>query len=81
VRVDKISVSFDSELGDAVRSSAQRAGVDLSAWLASAATAQLRAEALADFRDEWDLAPSPRAGAAAAIARADVEVGQAGSVS
>ena len=70
MRVDKINVSFEGELGDAVRGSAQRAGVDLSVWLATAATAQLRAEALADFRDEWGLSQSPRA--AALIARADV---------
>ena len=73
MRVDKINVSFEGELGDAVRSSAQRAGVDLSVWLATAATAQLRAEALADFRDEWGLSQSPRA--AALIARADVGAG------
>jgi hypothetical protein len=58
VKVDKLSVSFDQELGEAVRSSAQRAGVELSAWLASAAAAQLRAEALADFRVEWGLTTS-----------------------
>ena len=72
MKVDNISVSFDRELGDAVRSSAQRAGVELSVWFASAAAAQLRAEALADFRDEWGLPQAPRA--AVVIARADVDL-------
>jgi hypothetical protein len=53
MRVDKMSISFDAELGDAVRSAASRAGKGLSAWLAEAAAAQLRAEALAEYLDTW----------------------------
>ncbi len=44
-----MSVSFDGELGDAARDAARRAGVGLSAWLAAAAAAKLRADALAEF--------------------------------
>jgi hypothetical protein len=54
VKVDKLSVSFDPDLGDAVRAAAKRSGRGLSGWLAEAAAARLRAEALADFLDSWE---------------------------
>jgi|GEM_PF-922267 len=54
VKVDKLSVSFDPDLGDAVRAAAKRSGRGLSRWLADAATARLRAEALAEFLDTWE---------------------------
>jgi len=34
VKVDKLSISFEPELGDAVRSAAAQAGKPVSAWLA-----------------------------------------------
>lgn len=54
MKVDKISVSFEPTLGDEVRAAARRADRGLSAWLAEAAAAKLRAEALADFLDAWE---------------------------
>ncbi len=54
VKVDKLSVSFDPDLGDAVRSAAKRSGRGVSRWLADAATARLRADALAEFLDAWE---------------------------
>ncbi len=54
MKVDKLSVSFDPDLGDAVRAAAARSGRGLSGWLADAAAARLRAEALADFLDSWE---------------------------
>jgi hypothetical protein len=54
VKVDKLSISFEPELGDAVRSAAARAGRPVSAWLAEAAATKLRAEALADFLGGWE---------------------------
>lgn len=54
MKVDKLSVSFDPDLGDAVRVAAKRSGRGLSAWLAEAAAARLRAEALAEFLDGWE---------------------------
>ena len=54
VKVDKLSVSFDPDLGDAVRAAAQRSGRGLSAWLAEAAAARLRSDALAEFLDAWE---------------------------
>ena len=54
MKVDKLSVSFDPNLGDAVRAAARRSGRGLSGWLAEAAAARLRAEALADVLDSWE---------------------------
>jgi hypothetical protein len=49
MNVDKISISFDAALGDQVRDAARKAGTGLSSWLAGAAAARLRAEALEEF--------------------------------
>lgn len=54
MKVDKLSVSFDPDLGDAVRAAAKRSGRGVSRWLADAAIARLRAEALAEFLDTWE---------------------------
>jgi hypothetical protein len=75
VKVDKLSISFEPELGDAVRAAAAQAGQPVSSWLAEAAASKLRAEALADFLASWEsehgvLTP-------AEIARAERELGLA----
>jgi hypothetical protein len=49
-----MSISFDIRLGDDVRHAAEKAGKPLSTWLAEAAAAKLRSEALADFLDDWE---------------------------
>jgi hypothetical protein len=54
MKVDKISISFDASLGDQVRDAARRSGAGLSSWLAAAAAARLRAEALEKFLDGWE---------------------------
>ncbi len=54
MRVDKMSISLDPALGDAVRRAARRDDSGLSAWLADAAKAKLRAEALGAFLDAWE---------------------------
>ncbi len=54
MKVDKFSVSFDPDLGDAIRSAARQSGGGVSRWLADAAAAKLRAEALSDFLDAWE---------------------------
>ena len=54
MKVDKISISFEARLGDQVRDAARKAGTGVSSWLAEAATAKLRAEALAEFLDQWE---------------------------
>lgn len=54
MKVDKLSVSFEPGLGDAVRAAAKRSHRGLSGWLADAAAAKLRAEALAELLDDWE---------------------------
>jgi hypothetical protein len=54
MKVDKLSVSFEPDLGDAVRDAAKRRGQGLSAWLSEAARAKLRSETLGDFLDDWE---------------------------
>ncbi len=49
MKVDKLSISLDPELGDAVRAAASRSGMAVSAWLAGAARRQLREQALTEF--------------------------------
>ena len=67
MRVDKISISLDAGLGDAVRQAARRDDKGLSAWLAEAARAKLRAEALGAFLDagSGSMARSPSRNCAA----------------
>ncbi|MDQ3630018.1 MAG: hypothetical protein M3417_01820 [Actinomycetota bacterium] len=52
--VDKMSVSFEAELGDAVRAAAAHGGKPLSSWLAEAAAGKLRAEALTELLAGWE---------------------------
>jgi hypothetical protein len=54
VKVDKLSISFEPALGDAVRDAARQRESSVSAWLAEAAAAKLRAEALAEYLDDWE---------------------------
>lgn len=68
-----MSISFDPELGDAVRAAAAEVGKPLSSWLAEAAAAKLRAEALARFLDDWEADHGVLT--AAEIARAERELG------
>ena len=59
MKVDKMSISLDPELGDQVRAAADRAGKPLSGWLAEAAAAKLRAEALAEYLDDFERRGGP----------------------
>ncbi|MSP21830.1 MAG: hypothetical protein EXR66_02240 [Dehalococcoidia bacterium] len=59
MKVDKLSISLDAELGDEVRAAARKAGKGVSAWLAEAAAAKLRSEALREFLDEWQAEHGP----------------------
>jgi hypothetical protein len=54
VTVRKMSISLDPELDHEVREAAARAGQSLSAWLAAAAAAQLRSQALREFLDDYE---------------------------
>lgn len=75
MKVDKLSVSFDPELGDAIRSAAAQAGKPLSSWLAEAAASKLRAEALEEFLASWESEHGVLT--AGEIARAERELGVA----
>jgi hypothetical protein len=73
MKVDKLSISFEPELGDAVRSAAAQAGKPVSSWLAEAAASKLRADALAEFLASWETEHG--AFTAEEIARAERELG------
>jgi hypothetical protein len=74
MKVDKLSVSFDPDLGDAVRAAARQRGGGLSRWLADAAAAKLRTEALADFLDAWEAEHGPLTAAELAKAADELAV-------
>lgn len=52
--VEKLSISFELELGEAVRASATDAGQSVSGWLAAAARDRLRLEALGQAVGAWE---------------------------
>jgi hypothetical protein len=76
VKVDKMSISMDPELGDAVRLAAERAGASVSAWLADAAAARIRKQALAEFLSAWQAKHGKIT--ATELAKARAELGYAG---
>lgn len=73
MKVEKISVSFEAELGDAIRAAAAQAGKPVSSWLAEAAASKLRAEALAAFLADWE--SEHGVVSAQELARAEAELG------
>lgn len=73
MKVDKLSISFEADLGDEVRLAARKAGKGLSSWLAEAAAAKLRAEALGEFLDTWERDHGPLT--AAELGRAEAALG------
>ncbi len=52
--VEKLSISFDLELGEAIRASASGRSQSVSAWLADAARDRLRLEALGEAVQAWE---------------------------
>jgi hypothetical protein len=52
--VEKMSVSFELELGEAIRAAASSANQSVSAWLAQAARDRLRLEALGQAVTSWE---------------------------
>lgn len=67
-----MSVSMDPRLGDDIRAAAERAGLSVSAWLAQAAAARLRSQALADFLAGWQAKRGPITATELAKARAEL---------
>ena len=54
MKVAKLSISFNPKLGSQVREAARKARAPVSSWLAQAAAAKLRADALGNFLDDWE---------------------------
>lgn len=79
MKVEKMSISMDPRLGDDVRAAATRAGVSLSAWLARAAAARLRQEALAELLADWQAEHGPITVEELARARAELGYSERGS--
>jgi hypothetical protein len=67
--VEKMSVSFDLELGSAIKKSAAKGSISVSAWLAQAARERLRRQALGEALDAWEQTFGPLT---------DAELAQAG---
>ncbi len=67
-----MSISLDPQLGDDIRGAAERAGVSVSAWLADAAAARLRKQALAEFLSDWQAKHGKITAAELATARAEL---------
>lgn len=76
MKVDKLSISLDPDLGDAVRDAAKHRGSSISAWLAEAAAAKLRAEALTDYLRDWEAKNGPFTSDELAAAAAELGYGQ-----
>lgn len=72
MKVDKMSISMDPDLGDQVRAAAERAELPLSAWLAEAARAKLRAEALAGYLEDFERRRGPLSPEEIRAARAEL---------
>lgn len=72
MKVEKLSISLAPELGDHVRAAAERAGMSVSAWLANAAAAEIRRQAVRDYLTEWQAKHGPITATELAKARADL---------
>ena len=72
-----MSISMDPQLGDDVRDAADRAGMSVSAWVAEAAAARLRKQALAEFLSDWQAKHGKITAAELAKARAELGLGKA----
>ncbi len=59
MQVDRLSITMDPDLGQAVRAAAARARVSVSSWLTSAAVDRIRNELLGAALDEWEAEDGP----------------------
>jgi hypothetical protein len=59
MKVDRLSVTMDPDLGHAVRDAAARSGVSVSRWLSDAASDHLRNELLGAALDAWEAEDGP----------------------
>ena len=54
MKVDKISISLDPDLGDELREAAREDGRGVSAWVADAVAKRLRARAFEEVMRQWE---------------------------
>lgn len=59
MKVDRLSITMDPDLGSAVRDAAARDGMSVSAWLAEAAADRLRNDLLGRALDRWEEEDGP----------------------
>jgi hypothetical protein len=59
MNVDRLSITMDPDLGQAVRDAASRTGVSVSRWLSVAASDHLRNELLGAALDSWEADEGP----------------------
>lgn len=69
----KLSISLDAALADEIREATRTAGKPLSTWLAEAASARLRSQALDEFLAEYEAEFGPFT--AEELAQADRDLG------
>ncbi len=59
MKVDRLSVTMEAELGQAVRQEAARSGTSVSGWLSEAAAARVRNERLGAALQAWEAEDGP----------------------
>jgi predicted transcriptional regulator len=57
--VDRLSITVDSELGQAVRQAAAAEGVSVSSWASEALADRVRRHSLRAFLDDWEAEQGP----------------------
>jgi post-segregation antitoxin (ccd killing protein) len=57
--VDRLSITVDAELGQAVRQAAAAEGVSVSSWASEALADRVRRHSLRTFLDEWEAEAGP----------------------
>lgn len=71
--VERVTVSLEAELAEAVREAAEADAQNLSAWLADAARRRLASRALRDVLAVWEAEHGPFSEGELAAARARIE--------
>ncbi len=71
--VERVTVSLEAELAEAVREAAEADAQNLSAWLADAARRRLVSRGLRDVLAEWEAEHGPFSEDELATARARIE--------
>jgi hypothetical protein len=78
MKVDKLSISLEFDLGRRTRLAAKKSGKGLSGWIAEAISAKLRAEALTEHLAAWEGKHGPLKPADIAVAERALGLGRKG---